>query len=134
MRNAFCTTCLLMILFWVGCVPQHVAWSPDGMHAAILGDDGLHVCDVDGKLTPVLVKDAKYAEWLPDSQRLVVCVQHEWKKWGDASQSLPEDAAVAQKNIAEVRDELTTACTTGLVFGKAPSKSCNSAINNWRWR
>ena len=109
MRNAFCTTCLLMILFWVGCVPQHVAWSPDGMHAAILGDDGLHVCDVDGKLTPVLVKDAKYAEWLPDSQRLVVCVQHEWKKWGDASQSLPEDAAVAQKNIAEVRDELTTA-------------------------
>jgi len=109
MRQLFRTSCLLTVILWAGCVSQRIVWSPDGTRAAILGDDGLHVCDVDGKLTPVLVKEVKCTEWLPDSQRLIVGIQHELKKWADASQSLPEDAAIAKKHLDAVRDELATA-------------------------
>ncbi|HTQ37827.1 MAG TPA: hypothetical protein VMJ32_02300 [Pirellulales bacterium] len=109
MRYLFRTCCLLAAVFIGGCVAQRVVWSPDGKLAAILGDDGLHVCDVSGKLSPLLVPDAKYAAWMPDSQRLIVDSKHGFQTWQEASRAFPEDAAVASKNAEAVRTELLTA-------------------------
>jgi hypothetical protein len=100
---------LLAAVLFGGCVAQRVVWSPDGNRAAILGDDGLHVCDVSGKLSPVLVPDVKCVAWLPDSQRVVVSTQRAFKTWQDASQAYPEQAAAAGKKVEAVRAELLAA-------------------------
>ncbi|HVS69628.1 MAG TPA: hypothetical protein VHQ47_00065 [Phycisphaerae bacterium] len=61
-----------------GCVPQRVVWSPDGSRAAVIGGDGLHVCDVEGKLGGLLVPEVGRVAWLPDGKRVVVMrEQHE---------------------------------------------------------
>jgi hypothetical protein len=109
MRHVFRTCCLLVIIFIGGCVAQRVVWSPDGIHGAVIGDDGLHICDVSGKLSPSLVPDVKCVAWMPDSQRMVVCTQHSFQTWREASQGFPEDAAVASKNADAVRTELLAA-------------------------
>jgi hypothetical protein len=87
-------------------VPDRVVWSPDGNRAAIVGDDGLHLCDVAGKLSPVLVPGVKCAAWMPNSQQLVVYSQRVLKTWKEASQAFPDDAAAASKNLEAVRKEL----------------------------
>jgi len=102
--------CLLpVIILMTGCIPDRVAWSPDGTRAAILGDDGLHVCDTTGKLSPVLVPNVRCVAWMPDSKRAVVCRQAKLKTWQDARQAFPEDAASAHKNVDAVRAELLAA-------------------------
>jgi hypothetical protein len=62
----------ILALLVAGCVEERVIWSPDGTHALVIGDDGLHVCDSAGNLSPLLVPHAKTAQWLPDGKRAVV--------------------------------------------------------------
>ena len=109
MRSVTRMYLLPVIILIAGCVPNRVTWSPDGTCAAILGDDGLHVCDTTGKLSPVLVPDVRCVAWMPDSKRAVVCRQPQLKTWQDASQAFPEDAASARKNVDAVRAELLAA-------------------------
>ena len=55
---------LLGALMVVGGVfPERVVWSPDGSRAAVLGEDGLHVCDADGNLGPLLTPKVIAAQW-----------------------------------------------------------------------
>ncbi len=74
-----------------GCYPEkRVVWSPDGRWAAVLGGDGLHVSDADGKLTPLVAAGATRAAWLPDSRRLVVTRPDTFKTWSELAPQLPE--------------------------------------------
>ncbi len=99
---------LLAAVVVAGCFPvKRLAWSPDGRSCAVLGDDGLHVADDAGHLSPLLVKSAKSVAWLPDSRRAVVARQVEAATWKDAE---PYLAAPQREQIEQrariVRDEL----------------------------
>ncbi|HZZ29701.1 MAG TPA: hypothetical protein VFE46_17020 [Pirellulales bacterium] len=116
MRNPLRVACLLAAILVDGCVAQRVVWSPDGTQAAILGDDGLHLCDVSGKLSSLLVPDVKCVAWLPDSKRVMVSTQREFKTWAEASQAFPEEAAAASKNVDTVHAELLAASHGWSIF------------------
>jgi hypothetical protein len=109
MRYLLRTCVLLVIVLFGGCVAQRIVWSPDGTRAAVLGDDGLHLCDVSGKLSPVLVADVKSVAWMPDSKHVVVSVQKVFKKWQAASRAVPDEVETARNNMNDVRDELAAA-------------------------
>ena len=78
---------------------DRVTWSPDGTRAAVLGDDGLHVCDVAGKLSPVLVPDVRCVAWMPDSKRMVVCIEGESKNWRAEVYEVGDNGATARPLI-----------------------------------
>jgi len=55
-----------------GCIPEkRVVWSPDGRRAALIGGDGLYVCNETGRLSERLAEAVEQVVWLSDSQRLV---------------------------------------------------------------
>jgi WD40 repeat protein len=56
----FVSVCMLLL---PGCIPERIVWSPDGNSALVLGDDGVHLADADGKLGPVLVENAARVAW-----------------------------------------------------------------------
>jgi hypothetical protein len=119
----FSRLCVLSLLLLVaGCVGERIVWSPDGKRAAVLGDDGLHVCDVTGKLSPVLVANATCAAWLPDSKRSVVSTQKIFSKWQDASRALPDEVETARNNVSAVRDELAAATDWSKFFNNTKQK------------
>jgi hypothetical protein len=71
MKNCF--TLLFACIFLAGCLPEKkVIWSPDGLRAAVLGLEGLYLCDDQGKLSSLQMTQVIAAAWLPDSERLVV--------------------------------------------------------------
>lgn len=61
-----------VLLVLAGCVSQRVVWSPDGKQAAVLTDDGLCLCDADGKVSGLLLPDVVGVAWFQDSRRLAV--------------------------------------------------------------
>jgi WD40-like Beta Propeller Repeat len=101
MRIKYSLSWFLAALLIVGCVPDRIVWSPDGSRAAVLGDDGLHVCDVAGKLSPVLVPGATCMAWMPDSKRMVVCVEGESKNWSAQVYEVGDRSATAGPVIYE---------------------------------
>ena len=92
----------------VGCVPERVVWSPDGSRAIVLGDDGMHLCDVSGRLSGPTAPNASSAEWMPDGKRVVASMMINLNTWDDVSKAFPQDASEAVKNIDAVRAELLT--------------------------
>lgn len=127
MRYVSRACCSLLVLI-AGCITERVVWSPDGTRAAIVGDDGLHVCDVSGKLSPPLAPDVKCVDWMPDSKRLVVCRQRQLKTWQEANEAFPEETAAAGKHVEAVRAELAAATNGWPAFVENTKK--NLQISN----
>lgn len=92
-----------------GCVPQKLlVWSPDGKKAAVIGGDGLYLCDEAGRLSARLVAGGAAAAWLPDSARLVVEVVRERTGWRDVEPFL--DGATRQR-VASTADRFLREAT-----------------------
>ena len=89
---------MVIVAFLGGCIPERVVWSPDGTQAAVLGGDGLHVCDPNGKLSPMLVADVSAVDWFPDSRRIAVIRLLDLKNWKQVESVFPEDAKNAVAN------------------------------------
>lgn len=63
-----------------GCLKERLVWSPDGRRAAVITQDGLYLCDADGRFTPLLAPGVYRAVWFGGSQQLVVAQS---RKLGD---------------------------------------------------
>jgi len=60
------------LLALAGCSSQRIVWSPDGKQAAVLCDDGLYLCDAEGKISGLLLPEVAAVSWFQDSRRLAV--------------------------------------------------------------
>jgi len=87
----------LALLLLAGCLEQVCVWSPDGKRAAVInvGNDGLMLCDADGKLSPPLVSDVSRVAWLSDSQRLILARKHSEGKWTPIARAMGQERAAA---------------------------------------
>jgi hypothetical protein len=72
---------VLMLVFLGGCLEKHLVWSPDGTFAAVIAKDGLHLCDPDGKLTPLLLSGVDHVAWFDDSRRMAVARTRSLDDW-----------------------------------------------------
>jgi hypothetical protein len=84
-----------------GCVAESIVWSPDGRHAAVLGQKGLYLCDADGKLSGLLVPDVSSAAWFPDSQHLALARTHKYRTWASIKDLLPSDLRARIETAAQ---------------------------------
>jgi hypothetical protein len=86
-----------------GCFPEkRVVWSPDGRWAAVLGGDGLRLCDATGKLSAPVPGTVSQAVWMPDSRRLLLQRQDGFvKNWSEAQQYLTAERREAVKHAAD---------------------------------
>jgi hypothetical protein len=67
-----------------GCVPERVAWSPDGSRAAVIASDGLRLCDPNGKLSePLIPGQILRVAWLPDGKHLALARTLSLPTWND---------------------------------------------------
>ncbi len=95
---------LSALLAFAGCVPDRVVWSPDGTRAAIIGSDGLHLCDASGgNLSPLLVPDCSTVAWMPDGKKVVIIRRLHLTTWKEFHEALPDFAV---KDRDSVRKEL----------------------------
>jgi hypothetical protein len=95
---------LLLAAMVVGCDPEQlVVWAPDGSKAAVIGTDGLHICDPAGKLTPLLVKDVRKVAWFADSHRVATAREVKIGSWKEATKYLePERVTRLEKEGEEL--------------------------------
>jgi hypothetical protein len=96
---------LVGVFLIAGCIPERVVWSPDGTRALVIGDDGLHVCDADGKLSPQLLASVRRAAWLPDGRRAVVVRAVTYATWAEIEKAWP-DLVVAPAVADRIRAAL----------------------------
>jgi hypothetical protein len=108
-RRATLTLAAVGCLLLGGCLEQCVVWAPDGQRAAVLVGDGLHLCDVGGKLTDTLVPDVYRVAWLSDSQQLVLARTRQESTWSPVAKALgPDDAATIVTKAEAVWQKLQT--------------------------
>jgi hypothetical protein len=120
---------LLLLLLLAGCLEKHLVWSPDGTRAAVIAKDGLHFCDVDGKLTPLLVPEVYQLAWLGDSQRLVVARERKVADWTPIAQILgPERAAAVAAQAEAIWKKLETGGQWGLLMMNLGEKKKHAAL------
>jgi hypothetical protein len=81
----------VLALVMAACVPERVVWSPDGSRAAILGADGLHMCDADGHIGPMLAAKMVAVQWMPDGKRFVSESQRELRTWKEVQAAFPDE-------------------------------------------
>ncbi|MGN6369555.1 MAG: TolB family protein [Phycisphaerae bacterium] len=93
-----------------GGVPERVVWSPDGSRAAVLGEDGVHLCDGEGKLGPLVAPKVRAVQWMPDGKRVVVDEEVELKRWKEVEGAFPEEAA---RQVSRRREEAVQAALAG---------------------
>lgn len=74
-----------------GCVEKRVHWSPDGRVAAVIGADGLYLCDPQGRLSPRVAENVARVEWFADAQRLLMVRRVECPTWESAAARLPAE-------------------------------------------
>ncbi len=72
-----------------GLPTKRVVWSPDGRMAAVLGGDGLRLCDDNGKLSKVVAINVDAADWMPDSSHLIVAHTIKVKTWKELEPLIP---------------------------------------------
>ena len=99
-----CTTSglIMSLLLLSGCLYEHVVWSPDGNHAAVISGDNLYLCDPAGKLTSVVASNVGMVAWFNDSERLVLWrSRDEIKDWATISNALGQARAEAVTAQAE---------------------------------
>lgn len=101
-RNIACVGVVVLSGLLCGCWPRaRIVWSPDGRHAAVLGGDGLYVCDGEGRLSARLAGPAEAAAWLPDSRRFIAARVAPLTTWKALAAKLP---AAARKRVAAEAD------------------------------
>lgn len=89
------------LLLLSGCLYEHVVWSPDGNHAAVISGDNLFLSDSTGKLTSALVSNVGAVAWFGDSERLVLWRTREVRDWATVSNALGQARAEAVTAQAE---------------------------------
>lgn len=92
-RLPLATLATALVVLLAGCLEKHLIWSPDGTRAAAIAKDGLHFCDPDGKMTPLLMPGVCEAAWLGDSQGLVVARQRKAADWASIVRSIGPERA-----------------------------------------
>ncbi len=106
----------LLLLLLSGCLEKHLVWSPDGNRAAVIAKDGLHFCDTEGKLTPLLLPGVYEAAWLGDSQRLVVVRERKVSDWTSIARALgPERAGKVASEAESLWKQLETGGKWGIL-------------------
>jgi hypothetical protein len=90
-----------MLALLGGCLEEHLVWSPDGKSAAVIAKDGLHFCDAEGKLTPLLLPDIEMEAWFGDSRQLAVVRKRTVGDWTSIAQVLGSEGAAAVTAEAE---------------------------------
>jgi hypothetical protein len=97
----------LLLLLMSGCLEKHLVWSPDGQRAAVIAkggtdaEDGLYLCDAEGKLTSRLAPAVYRVAWLGDSQQLVVARTQKVRDWAALAQWLGAERTAAITAKAE---------------------------------
>jgi hypothetical protein len=91
----------LALLLLAGCLEKTLLWSPDGSRAAVIGQDGLYLCDAEGKLSVLLGPGVYRAAWLGDSQQLVLARERKATAWNEIARALGPDVARAVITHAE---------------------------------
>jgi hypothetical protein len=118
---------LLCALAFSGCYDfeRKITWSADGETMAVIGEDGLRLCAVDGKFSDVLVKNARLAEWIEvdGEQKLVVHRYRSMDSWQAIEAVLADPVreaviAEAEKLVAEMRADGQWGRLFGKLFGE----------------
>ncbi len=90
-----------------GCIPRRVFWSPDGRRAALIAEDGVRLCDANGKLSDVVAKDVQLVAWMPDSGRFIGESQITAASWQEAQAALSPERREALIRLADaLHDEI----------------------------
>ena len=106
----------LLLLLLTGCLEKHLVWSPDGNRAAVIANDGLRFCDIEGKLTPLLLPGVYHAAWLGDSQRLVVARKRNVGDWTSIARTLgPERVGKVASEAESLWKQLETGGKWGIL-------------------
>ena len=85
-----------------GCFPEkRVVWSPDGRWAAVVGGDGLYICDDTGKLSPRVAEDVHSVAWMPDSRRLLIVREGKVTAWDEIASYYDDKQQESLKAVAE---------------------------------
>lgn len=100
----------LMLTLLGGCLEKHLVWSPDGKRAAVIAKDGLHLCDPEGKMSPLLLPDVDQVAWFSDSQRLAVSRVRNVGDWASVARVLGNERAAA---VAAEADEISSKLEAG---------------------
>ena len=115
-RGLTAVSAALLLLLLSGCLEKHLVWSPDGNRAAVIAKDGLHFCDTEGKLTPLLLPGVYEAAWLGDSQRLVVARERKVGDWTSIARVLgPERAGKVASDAESLWKQLETGGKWGIL-------------------
>ncbi len=81
-----------MLIALSGCLPEkRVHWAPSGKVAAVIGADGLYLCDEQGALTDRLLPGARRVTWQLDGRVLYVVHSEHAKTWDEAAQRLRDN-------------------------------------------
>ena len=107
---------IALVVLVVGCVTKRITWSPDGEHAAIIGEKGLYLCDTNGKISELLGPGLFLAEWFPDSQRLAVVRGLKLTTWVQVLRFLDVEE---QERIERVGNEVIKEMKAGREFNVA---------------
>lgn len=100
MRVMWVVCAVACLLGLGGCIPERVVWSPDGTRAAILGSDGLHICDANGgNLSPLLVPECASVGWLPDGKQVAVIRKATLSTWKKLHEMLPDFAVKDRDSV-----------------------------------
>ena len=115
---------IALVLVVAGCVPKRIVWSPDGKLAAVLGDNGLYLCDPAGKLSDMLVPDVHVVEWFADSRRLALVREVKYKSWAEVQPLLSaEDRDRITRSGQAVFDKLKAGTEFNAALASVPDGS-----------
>lgn len=101
-----------LALLFSGCLEKRISWSPDGTRAAVIGSEGLRLCDAKGTLTGVLAPDVYSASWLGDSRRLVLARHRVLRQWSEIAPLLGTEREKVEARAGELFREHTSAGNT----------------------
>lgn len=112
---------LALLVTLAGCIPKRVVWSPDGKIAAVLGEQGLYLCDGDGTLSGVLVSNVQVVAWFTDSRRLAIAREESFDSWAKIQPYLDAETrgrilksapvAIEQFKAGRTKDEISATFT-----------------------
>lgn len=108
MKKLFSVFSALLTLTLAGCLPkERIWWSPDGSHALVTLEGGLHLAKADGSAPVKLPFDLGGADdpdsqmsWLPDGSGFVANRVLSFSTWDAAKAKLPADEASEVERLA----------------------------------
>lgn len=133
-RAAAAGIAVALVLVCAGCLEKRVVWSPDGGHAAVIGEAGLYLCDGDGRLSALQLPQARVVAWFGDSRRLAVARGRETGAWPEVAAALGEERAPVERQAETLWAELAkggawSALTENLREGGDSVKLCLRSVH-----